>query len=158
MTVPISKMESILERYPSSPEHLIAALQDVQAEFNFVPQEALNAVCDHLEVPYSQGWAVTTFYKVFSLEPQGEHLIAVCAGTACHVRGGRNVYEKLRRDLGIEGEEGTTRDLRFSLTKVRCLGCCSMAPVVRVDEETHGYLNQRKVGKLIKAYGNGRRS
>jgi NADH:ubiquinone oxidoreductase subunit E len=73
-------------------------------------------------------------------------------GTACHVRGARNVYDKIRRDLGISGEEGTTRDLKFTLHRVRCLGCCSMAPVAQVGEEVHGSLSQRKAGTLIKQY------
>lgn len=150
--VPYGKIEAILKQFPPSPEHLISALQEVQAEFNFIPPEALSAVCDHLGVNQSRGWAVATFYKSFSLEPKGEHEVCICMGTACHVRGAANVYDKLRRDLEIKGDEGTTRDLKFSLTKVRCLGCCSMAPVVRVDEEIHGSLNQRNAGKLIRTY------
>ena len=112
----------------------------------------MTAVCDHLGVPVSRGWAVATFYKSFTLEPKGEHEISVCLGTACHVRGARNVYDKFRRDLGLPHEEGTTRDLKFTLRQVRCLGCCSMAPVAQMDEEVHGNLSQRKAGALIKQY------
>lgn len=152
MSVTFKSLEAILERYPPSPEHLISALQDVQAKFSYIPPEAMTAVCDHLGVPLSRGWAVATFYKAFSLEPKGEHEISVCLGTACHVRGGRNVYDKFRRDLGLAKEEGTTRDLKFTLRQVRCLGCCSMAPVAQVDEEVFGNLNQRKAGMLIRQY------
>jgi NADH-quinone oxidoreductase subunit E len=152
MSVTFKSLETILDRYPPSPEHLISALQDVQAKFNYLPEEAMTAVCDHLGVPLSRGWAVATFYKAFSLEPKGEHEISVCLGTACHVRGGKNLYDKFRRDLDIAGEEGTTRDLKFTLRQVRCLGCCSMGPVAQVDEEVHGNLNQRKAGTLIKQY------
>ena len=153
MSVSFGRMETILARYPASPEHLVRALQEVQAEFNYIPPQALTAVCNHLGVPEARGWAVATFYKSFSLEPKGEHDVSVCMGTACHVKGSANVYDKLRRDLGIAGQEGTTGDLKFSLSKVRCLGCCSMGPVVRVDEDIKGYLNQRQAGKLIKEYG-----
>lgn len=152
MSVSYGKLEDILQRFPPQAEHLVSALQEVQAKFNYIPPDALNAVCDHLGVPVSRGWAVVTFYKAFSLEPRGEHEISVCMGTACHVRGAVNVYDKFRRDLGIPGAEGTTRNLKFSLNKVRCLGCCSMAPVARVDEEVHGNLNQRQAGRLIKTY------
>ena len=152
MSVSFGKIEAILERFPAQPEHLVSALQEVQAEFDYIPPDALTAVCDHLGVPVSRGWAVATFYKAFSLEPKGEHEINVCLGTACHVQGAANIYDKFRRDLGIAGEEGSTKDLKFTLNKVRCLGCCSMAPVARMDEEIHGQLNQRKAGRLIKEY------
>jgi len=152
MSVTFEALENILGRYPASPEHLISALQDVQARFNYISPEAMTAVCDHLGVPLSRGWAVATFYKAFSLEPRGEHDVAVCLGTACHVRGGKNVYDKFRRELGLTGEEGTTRDLMFSLRRVRCLGCCSMGPVAQVDDEIHGNLNQRKAGHLLRMY------
>ncbi len=150
MSVSFARVEAILERFPPSPEHLIEALQGIQAEFNFIPPEALRAACQHVGVPESRGWAVATFYKAFRLEPKGEHDISVCMGTACHVRGAANLYQKFRRQLELENEEGTTRDLKFSLSKVRCLGCCSMAPVAKVDEEIHGDLNQRKAGSLVK--------
>ena len=152
MSMIFMKLEEILARYPRSPEHLMSAFQDIQAEFNYIPQEAMYMVCDYMGVPLSRGWAVATFYKAFSLEPRGEHEISVCMGTACHVQGAPKVYEKFRRELGIKGEEGTTKDLKFSLRKVRCLGCCSLAPVVQIDEEIHAHLDQRKVSRLIKMY------
>jgi NADH-quinone oxidoreductase subunit E len=155
VSVSFGKLEAILERIPPHPEHLVSVLQEVQAEFNYVPAEALEAVCDHLGVPRSRGWEVATFYKAFSLEPKGEHEISVCMGTACHVRGAANVYEKFRRNLGLQGEEGTTGDLKFTLNKVRCIGCCSMGPVAKVDEEIHGDLDQRKAGALVKTFSKG---
>lgn len=154
MSMTFKALENILEHYPPSSEHLISALQDVQAKFSYIPPEAMTAVCGHLGVPLSRGWAVATFYKAFSLEPKGEHDVAVCLGTACHVRGGANVYDKFRRELGIAGPEGTTRDLKFSLRQVRCLGCCSMAPVAQLDDEIHGNLSQRKAGHLLLMYRN----
>lgn len=152
MSISFGKIEAILDRFPPQREYLISALQDVQANFNYISPAAMRAVCDHLGVPISRGWAVATFYTAFNLEPKGEHQIAVCMGTACHVRGAKNVYDKFRRDLGVPGQEGTTRDLKFTLRQVRCLGCCSMGPVAQIDEEIHGNLSQRKSGQLIKIY------
>lgn len=152
MSVSYAQLKAILDRIPPHPEQLVTALQEVQAEFNYIPPESLEAVCGHVGVPHSRGWAVATFYKAFALEPKGEHEISVCMGTACHVKGAANVYENFRRSLDLPVEEGTTNDLRFSLNKVRCLGCCSMGPVARVDDEMHGNLDQNKAGALVKSY------
>ena len=152
MELPIGTLERILDQYPAVPENLISVLQVVQAELGYIPRGALGAICEYMGVPPSRGWAVATFYKTFSLEPRGEHEIFVCAGTACHVRGASDIHDKFRRDLGMIAEEGTTQDLKFSLNKVRCLGCCSLAPVARIDEDTHSHLTQRAVGKLIQTY------
>jgi NADH-quinone oxidoreductase subunit E len=155
MNVSFGGLEAILERIPPHSEHLIAALQEVQAKFNYIPAAALEAVCDHVGVPRSHGWAVATFYKVFSLEPKGEHEINVCMGTACHVRGTDKVYDKLKHNLDRPGPDGAALDQEFSLNKVYCLGCCSMGPVAKVDEEIHGNLDQRKAGSLIKTCSKG---
>ncbi len=155
MSVSFGSLEAILERIPPQPEQLINALQEVQAKFNYVPAVALDAVCDHVGVPRSHGWAVVTFYKVFSLEPRKEHEIDVCMGTACHVRGAANVYDKLKRSVEQPPVEGGTREHEFSLNKVYCLGCCSMGPVARVDEQIHGNLDQKKAGALLKTHCKG---
>lgn len=149
MSVSFEKIEAILEGFPPQPEHLISALQDVQAKFNYIPPEAMSAVCDHLGVPLSRGWAVATFYKSFSLEPRGMHEIKVCLGTACHLKGGARLTEGLERELGVERDH-TTLDLRFTLETVRCLGTCAMAPVVMIDEEYLGEANIRSLKKELK--------
>ena len=149
MSVTFKALETILERYPPSSEHLISALQDVQAKFNYIPPEAMNAVCNHLGVPVSRGWAVATFYKSFSLEPKGVHEVKVCLGTACHLKGGARLVESLERELKVERGH-TTRDLSFSLDTVNCVGACALAPVVVVDENYQANTNSRKLKKYLK--------
>jgi NADH-quinone oxidoreductase subunit E len=149
MSVTFKALENILEHYPPSSEHLISALQDVQAKFNYIPPEAMTAVCEHCGVPLSRGWAVATFYKSFSLEPRGMHDIKVCLGTACHLKGGGRLVEGLERELAVSREH-TTKDLRFTLETVRCLGTCAMAPVVMIDEDYLGQTNIRTLKKELK--------
>ncbi len=155
MNVSFGSLEAILDRVPPQPEQLINALHEVQAKFNYIPEEALEAVCDHVGVPRSRGWAVATFYRFFSLKPRKEHEINVCMGTACHVRGAAKVYDKLRRDLDLPAEESAVQDSGYSLNKVYCLGCCSMGPVATVNDEIHGNLDQKKAGTLIKTSSKG---
>lgn len=149
MSVTFKALENVLERYPPNPEHLISALQDVQTRFNYIPPEAMRAVCDHLGVPVSRGWAVATFFKSFSLEPRGEHGIKVCLGTACHLKGGERVVESLERDLKVERGH-TTADMRFTLETVNCLGACALAPLAVVDEEYQATTNSRKLKRYLK--------
>jgi NADH-quinone oxidoreductase subunit E len=149
MSEPFGKIEAILDRFPPRPEHLVSALQDVQAKFNYISPAAMRAVCDHLGVPLSRGWAVATFYKSFSLVPRGMHDIRVCLGTACHLKGGGRIVEGLERELGVAREQ-TTKDLQFTLETVRCLGTCAIAPVVMVDEEYVGQANIRSLKKQLK--------
>jgi len=123
----------------------------LQVEFNYLPEEALQLVAKRLDIPFSRVYAVATFYKTFSLTPRGRHQIQVCTGTACHVRGAPLLLRQLERDLDIQ-TGGTTPDLEFSLDSVRCLGCCSLAPVVRIDWDTFGKLTQRQASRLLKKY------
>lgn len=142
-------IDNILESYPGEPRYLISLLQDVQANYNYISEENLNLVCDHVGVPVSQAWAVATFYKAFSLEPRGEHEICVCMGTACHLKGGERITQGLERDLKVTRGH-TTDDMKFTLDTVNCLGACAMAPVVKIDDEYIGGANQNAVKKYIK--------
>ena len=130
---------------------LVPVLQDVQAEYRYLPKEALQQVSHGLDVPVSQVYSVATFFKAFSLEPRGRHQINVCLGTACHVRGAVKVLEKLERELGISRGE-TTPDLKFSLETVNCVGACALGPMVIVDEDYHGEMNTDKVESVLKGY------
>jgi NADH-quinone oxidoreductase subunit E len=131
-------IDTIREKYPRHPQHLISLLQDVQAVFNYISPENLNLVCDYVGVPITQAWSIVTFYKSFSLEPTGEHEIKVCLGTTCHLKGGENLAEACERALHVERGQ-TTEDMRFTLDTVKCVGACSEAPVVMVDKD---YLGQ----------------
>ena len=144
-------IDTLMEKYPRHPQHLISLLQDVQAAFNYISPENLNLVCDYVGVPITQAWSIATFYKSFSLEPRGEHEIKVCLGTACHVRGGSRILNWMEHKLHVKAGE-TTPDGQFSLEQVACFGCCALAPVVVVDSDVHARMNSTKGQKLLKKY------
>ena len=131
---------------------LIAILQEVQSHYNYLPEQVLTLLSKKLEIPLSKVFSLATFYRSFSLKPRGKNLLKVCLGTACHVKNGTNLLEKAKRDLSLSEEETTTRDLVFTVEKVRCLGCCSLAPVVSVNEDTYGSMTQEKLSKVLKKY------
>ena len=151
MEIDTSEVDEVIDSFSGDLSRLIGILQDIQANFNYLPREALVRVSERLEIPISQVFSVATFFKAFSLTPRGRHQVSVCLGTACHVRGGARILGKLERDLKVEAG-GTTEDLRFTLESVRCLGCCSLGPVVVIDKDTYGRLNQEKVAKLLDQY------
>jgi NADH-quinone oxidoreductase subunit E len=141
-------LDALLERYPGEPRRLISLLQDVQAEYNYISPEAMSAICQHVGVPLTQAWSVATFYSAFSLQPKGEHIIKVCLGTACHLKGSGRLVDNLCRDLSIDPGE-TTKDLKFTVETVNCLGACALAPVVVMDGKYYGGMNSAKMDKLI---------
>ena len=143
--------DEIMARYNYRDSALIAILQDIQKRFNYLPQGLLRYIALRMEVPLTRVYGISTFYKAFSLKPRGEHLIDVCLGTACHVRGGMNILERFERELGVKNGE-TTYDEKFSLKAVRCVGCCGLAPVVVIDDEFHGKLNQEMIPKILGRY------
>jgi NADH-quinone oxidoreductase subunit E len=144
-------IESILDKWNYDSSCLISILLDVQDEYNYLPQEALSMVAEKLDVPLIKVYSVATFYKVFSLTPRGQHLINVCVGTACHVRGGRRIVERIEKTLNIPAGE-TTPDMQFTLETVRCLGACALGPVVVLDGEYHGQMSTKKVDALLQQY------
>ena len=131
---------------------LVSLLQKVQSRYNHLPEEILILLSREAEVPLSRLFALSTFFRSFSLRPRGKNRVKVCLGTACHVKSGENLYEKAMRDLDLSGDELTTGDLRFTLEKVRCLGCCSLAPVVCVNDDTYGSMTQEKLSKVLQKY------
>jgi NADH-quinone oxidoreductase subunit E len=145
----VKDIDTILESCPGEPRYLISLLQDVQAEFNFISEENLTLICDHVRVSLPQAWSVATFYKSFSLKPRGEHEIKVCLGTACHLKGGQRLVDNLSREMGVAPGE-TTPDLRFTLDTVNCLGACALAPVAVVKNEYHSQATSRNLNKIIK--------
>lgn len=151
MEVQELKVKSFVTKYHSEKKALISVLQDIQEEYNYLPQEALKIVSDTLGIPLIDIIGVATFYRAFSLEPRGKHLVTVCMGTACHVRGGPKILEEFERKLNITAGE-TTEDRQFSLETVACLGCCAIGPVVVVDGDYHAQTSIRKVGSILKKY------
>ena len=130
---------------------LINVLHRAQEIFGYLPDEILEYVAKKLNVPRSSVYGVVTFYHFFSRVPKGRHTISVCLGTACYVRGGNNVYDKIVKTLGIKAGE-TTQDGRFSLDLVRCVGACGLAPVVVIDKDTYGRSTPDKVVTLLNKY------
>jgi NADH-quinone oxidoreductase subunit E len=128
---------------------LIPLLQEAQHLYGFVPEEAADLIADELGVYRSQVYGVLTFYAQFYLSPRGKHVVRVCSGTACHVRGGDRVISRVEKVLGV-GHGGTTADGLFSYEKVACLGACGMAPLVMVDDDTHGQMDPAKMEKLLR--------
>ena len=147
----MESVRKIVESYGKRESGLIAILQDIQIEKGYLPEEDLAIIASEVKVPISRLFSLATFYKAFSLVPRGRHLINVCLGTACHVRGGVRILDKLERDLRIKTGE-TTQNKRFSLEAVRCVGCCGLAPVVVIDGNFHGKLTQKKLDKVLELY------
>ena len=148
---PIKKVKSILNNYQHDKGMLISILQDIQSEYNYLPRDSLVEVSQGLGVPLSRAYSVATFFKAFSLKPKGRHLINVCLGTACHVRGAVKVLEKMERELGVSPSE-MTEDHKFSLETVNCVGACALGPIVIIDGQYHGQMKTDKVDSLLKKY------
>jgi len=146
-----ANVEEVLRGWPERADSLIPVLQEIQERYHYLPEPALREVAGRLRVPLHQVFHVATFYNCFSLEPVGRHLVQVCLGTACHVRGAPRVLDRLLRELKL-GAPGTTEDFDFTVRTVRCIGCCGLAPVLRVDNNTHPHLNQARVPGLVKKY------
>jgi NADH-quinone oxidoreductase subunit E len=142
-------IDGILDQHERAPSAVIAILQDMQEEVNYLPEGALRYVAEQLDIPASKVYALATFYRAFSLEPRGKHLVHVCTGTACHVRGAVKILEALEREIGIRAGE-TDEQLEFTLETVNCLGACALGPVVVIDSEYHGQMTGAKAGRRIK--------
>ena len=147
----LDKVDRIIQQHHMQKNALIAMLQDVQNEFSYLPQDVLTYISRTMHVPLSRTYSLATFYRAFSLKPKGRHPVAVCLGTACHVRAAVKILEKFERQLGIKCGQ-TTPDLSFGLEAVRCLGCCGLAPVVTVGPELYGKVSLNKVDQIIKQH------
>jgi len=141
----------IVEDFNNDKENLIMMLQEIQRRYNYLPTPTLTYLSTSIGIPLSQIYGVATFYSTFSLEPRGRNIVSICLGTACHVRGGEKIREKLEESLNIEDGE-TTEDMRFTLESVRCIGCCSLGPVVKINEDTHGRIAYAEVDKILEKY------
>jgi len=146
-----SRLDGILDKYEDGSSALVPILQDVQTTFDYLPENALHYLAQRLTIPLAQIYRLASFYDAFSLTPRGKHVIRVCMGTACYVKGGNRILEAFQKELGV-GPDEMTPDGQFSLETVNCLGCCGQSPVVTVDEEIFGYFQQTKVPKLIQTY------
>ena len=147
----LSAVDAIIEHYRSKSGSLIPVLEDVQDALGYLPASIQKKIALGLGIPFSEVYGVVTFYSFFTMVPRGKHTVKCCLGTACYVRGGKKILEKLSGTLGIESGD-TTADRRFSLETVRCLGACGLAPVVTADDETFRHVKPTKVVELLKNY------
>ena len=145
----IARVDAIIDRIGASRQMIIPLLQALQNEFSYLPSDALERIYERTEIDRAQLISVSTFYSQFRHIPYGKHLIKVCTGTACHVKGAGNVYDAFRRELKITGNDITTNDKVFSIEKIACLGCCTLAPVVQIDEKIYGHVLPGKVNEVI---------
>ncbi len=147
----LKPLEKILKKYRHKKGVIIPLLQETQSIYGYLPREAILRIAEATRTDASQVYGVATFYSQFRLKPVGKHIIRVCHGTACHVGGAERITEACEEELGIKSGE-TTPDMEFTLESVACLGCCSLAPVMMIDDDTYGRLNDRETKKILKKY------
>jgi NADH:ubiquinone oxidoreductase subunit E len=149
--IKLNELDHIIEKHSSKKGNLIPVLHEIQEEIGYLPAEVQRYVSQNLGVAMSKIYGVISFYSFFSTEPKGEHTIGVCMGTACYVKGAEDILMRLKEELGIETGE-TTEDNKFTMTMTRCLGTCSMAPVIMIDDQVYGNLTVKKVPEIINKY------
>jgi len=145
-------VENIISENGTGRDRLIPILQAIQTEFNYLPTEALEWVCNLSDITPSQITGVATFYSQFRHMPAGKHTIKVCVGTACHVKGAMQVFDAFKRHLKLEGTNDTDVDGLFTLEQVACLGCCTLAPVVQIDDVTYGKVSQSEIEHVVEDF------
>jgi NADH-quinone oxidoreductase E subunit len=147
----LTRLESVLIKYKGQEGVLIPVLQDAQEIYGYLSEEVLVTIGQRLGIPMSRIYGVVTFYAQFYLSPRGRHTVRVCRGTACHVRGGKNIRKAVQQFLGVEENE-TTPDSKFTFETVACLGACALSPVLLVDKNYYGKLTPAKVTQVLKQY------
>jgi len=150
-SIDFKPLEKILKKYAGKRGMIIPLLQETQKIYGYLPRQALVMIADATQTEVSQVYGVATFYSQFRLKPVGKHIIRVCHGTACHVSGAERITEACEEHLGIKDGE-TTPDRQFTLESVACLGCCSLAPVMMIDDTTYGRLNDREAKRILKKF------
>ncbi|HMK92422.1 MAG TPA: NAD(P)H-dependent oxidoreductase subunit E [Thermoleophilia bacterium] len=145
------RLDELIESYKGKPGALIPVLQLAQGLFGYLPEVALKRIALGLGKPYSEVAGVVGFYSFFSTVPRGKHVVRVCLGTACYVRGGVGVLDALKKDLGID-VGGTTEDRQFSLEVGRCFGACGLAPVIMIDDDVHHRVKPKRIGAILEQY------
>lgn len=149
----LSRLDEVINEYQGKPGALIPVLQIAQGIFGYLPESALKKISLGLNKSYSEVAGVVGFYSFFSTTPRGKHLIRVCLGTACYVRGGKQVLEALKQKLGID-VGGTTEDRLFSLDVARCFGACGLAPAISIDDEVHQRVKPARINDILNQYRN----
>ena len=148
----LSAIDAIVHKHNVEPGAIIPILQEIQEAYDYIPPVAIQRIADDIGTPASEIYAIVTFYSQFRLEPIGENLIKVCHGTACHLSGAEKIAQALAQAVGA-GEGETSQDGRFTVERVACLGCCSLAPCVTVNDEIHGRLTPEDVNEIVSQVG-----
>ena len=146
-----ARLAAVIEKYKGDKSRLMAAMQEAQGIYGYLPIEVQNKIAEGMNIPLEKVYGVATFYAQFSLSPKGENHVAVCLGTACYVKGSGQIYDKFQEILGIGGDE-CTPDRKFSLTASRCIGACGLAPVLTVNEDVYGRLTAADVEGIVAKY------
>jgi len=146
-----SLLTDIIEEYENNESNLIQVLHMAQAIFGFLPYKVQSFIAEKMDLPISKVSGVVTFYSFFSTKPKGEYTISVCLGTACYVRGGKKIIERLKELLRIDVGE-TTKDLKFSLQVKRCIGACGLAPAMSINDKVYKRVNPNKIQQILKEY------
>jgi NADH-quinone oxidoreductase subunit E len=146
-----AEMDDLLREFSRGQKDLTQILHKVQAEYGYIPAQAIRRVAEHLNTTENEVYGVLTFYKAYRLQPRGKHLVTVCQGTSCHIRGGAGVFDEMKKELGVEPGE-TTPDRMFSLETVNCLGCCAIGPTVVVNGTYYSHVSVEDVRSIIAEY------
>ncbi|NLN30939.1 MAG: NADH-quinone oxidoreductase subunit NuoE [Bacteroidales bacterium] len=147
----VNKIKDICTSFGNDPRELINVLHKCQEHFGYLPAEVQEVVSDELDVPVAKIYGVVTFYSFFTMTPRGKHPISICMGTACYVRGAETVLEEFSKELGLQVGQ-TTKDGKFSLSNLRCVGACGLAPVVMIGDKTYGRVAPDDVRSILKEY------
>ncbi len=147
-----SKLDAVIESYRGKKGAMIPLLQDVQNLEGYLSRNTMQYVAEALNIPPAEIFGVATFYSMFRLKPMGRHIIRVCKGTACHVSGANAIATSLKENLKLSEGEETTGDLNFTLLEVACLGCCSLAPVIMIDDQTFGKLTPEAIPGILERF------
>jgi NADH:ubiquinone oxidoreductase subunit E len=147
-----AKLETIYQESLTNGDNIITVLQQIQNEFGYIPEETVQWFAKRSDIPSSKFYGVITFYSQFHLAPRGKNIVTVCAGTVCHVKGAPRIISKIQEDLKLKEDQDTTRDKQFTLERVNCVGACSIAPVVLVNEKVFGKVTPTSMVKSLKEY------
>jgi len=148
-----AKLDEIISTNGNTRKAIIPILQEIQSTFNYLPENELRYLSEKMNIPLIDLYSIASFYSSFSLTPRGKHLVQVCMGTACHVRGAHRVLDETKKQLNIQPDE-TTEDQGYTLKTVNCLGACALGPIVVVDDEYHGNTRAQKVNAILAQYSN----
>ena len=145
-------LEAIYDRCTANEDNIITVLQEIQSEFGYIQEDIVNWFSERTNIPTSKFYGVVTFYSQFHLTPRGKNIVTVCCGTVCHVKGASRIIDKVREDLKLKGDKTTTKDMMFTMERVNCVGACSIAPVVLVNEKVYGKVTPAKMVSNLKEY------